>query len=76
MATYINYEVFSPAMKVKLDPAYRRYVKRSDIIALLDFGKIIAKLIMKQFYHLLPKLDHMVLIRGQCEHSSKKAKNN
>ena len=24
MATHINYEVFSPAMKVKLDPAYRR----------------------------------------------------
>lgn len=24
MATHINYEVFSPAMKVKLDPTFRR----------------------------------------------------
>jgi hypothetical protein len=27
MTTHINYEVFSPAMKAKLDPTYRRVLQ-------------------------------------------------
>ena len=39
MVTHINYEVFSPAMKAKLDPTYRRVLQAKRYPRAVRFWK-------------------------------------